>query len=80
MEHDRRLRSATRATLRHNFISALIVTAQNGFGHDVDPFLGLCRETWGEEVLFDAVKDLPHGAQGRTRMMAAAAAGDVARV
>ena len=47
--------------LRHNFISALIVTAQHGFGYDVDPFLGLSRETWGEEILWDAVKDLPHG-------------------
>jgi hypothetical protein len=46
----------------HNFLSALIVTAQNGFGRDVEPFLALCRETWGEEVLWDAVKDLPHGA------------------
>ena len=23
--------------------------------------MGLCRETWGEEALFDALKDLPHG-------------------
>jgi hypothetical protein len=36
--------------------------AQNGFGRDVEPFLALSRETWGEEILFDAVKDLPHGA------------------
>ena len=47
--------------LRYLFISAFIVTAQNGFGLDVDPLLHLCRETWGEEVLWDAVKDLPHG-------------------
>ena len=33
-----------------NFISALILTAQNGFGRDVDPFLALSHETWGEEV------------------------------
>jgi hypothetical protein len=46
---------------RHNFLSCLILTAQNGFGQDVEPFLALCRETWGEEVLWDAVKDLPHG-------------------
>ena len=46
---------------RFNFISCLILTAQNGFGHDVDPFVALCRETWGEEILFDALKDLPHG-------------------
>jgi hypothetical protein len=45
---------------RFNFISCLILTAQNGFGRDVDPFV-LCRETWGEEILFDALKDLPHG-------------------
>ena len=46
---------------RHNFISALICTAENGYGRDVEPFLALCRETWGEERLWDAVKDLPHG-------------------
>ena len=46
---------------RFNFISCLILTAQNGFGRDVDPFVALCRETWGEEILFDALKDLPHG-------------------
>ena len=46
---------------RHNFISCLILAAQNGFGRDVEPFLALCHETWGEEVLWDAVKDLPHG-------------------
>ena len=28
----------------------------------MEPFLALCRETWGEERLWDAVKDLPHGA------------------
>ncbi len=27
----------------------------------MEPFLALCRETWGEERLWDAVKDLPHG-------------------
>ena len=47
---------------RYNFISCLILTAQNGFGRDVEPFLALSRETWGEEQLFAAVKDLPHGA------------------
>ncbi len=45
-----------------NFITALILTAQNGFGRDVEPFLSLSREAWGEEILFDAIKDLPHGA------------------
>jgi hypothetical protein len=53
--------TAAAAARRDLFISALIVTAQNGFGHDVDPYLALCRETWAEEVLWDAVKDLPHG-------------------
>jgi ankyrin repeat protein len=62
------------------FISALIVTAQNGFGHDVDPFAALCHETWDEEILFDALKDLPHGRKKRTRLMYAAAVGDVARL
>ena len=47
---------------RRLFISALIATAQNGFGLDLDHALHLCRETWGEEDLFNAVIDLPHGA------------------
>ena len=51
--------------LRYNFISCLILAAQNGFGQDVEPFLALSRETWGEEQLWAAVKDLPHGARKR---------------
>ena len=47
--------------LRYNFVSCLILAAQNGFGQDVEPFLALSRETWGEEQLWAAVKDLPHG-------------------
>lgn len=42
--------------------------------------MGLCRETWGEEQLFDALKDLPHGKLGRTRLMYAAQKGDLPRV
>jgi hypothetical protein len=64
----------------HNFISALIVTAQNGFGRDVAPFLALCRETRGEEVLWDAVKDIPSPEKKRTRLMYAAKVGDVGRL
>ncbi len=37
--------------LRYNFISCLILTAQNGFGQDVDHVTALCRETWGEHQL-----------------------------
>ena len=60
--------SAARAdALRYNFISCLILTAQNGFGQDVEPFLALSRETWGEEQLWAAVKDLPHGALKRKK-------------
>ena len=89
--------------LRYNFISCLILTAQNGFGQDVDHLASLCWETWGEEQWWDAVKDLPHGrarqegpalrdatkpfgidlgpfSAGRTRLMYAAQAGDVARL
>jgi hypothetical protein len=89
--------AARKEALRYNFISALILTAQNGFGRDVEPFLALCRETWGEEQWWDAVKDLPHGrvrqgaavpfgfeggpfSAGRTHVMYAAQAGDVARL
>ena len=54
--------AAAAAAHRHLFISAFIVTAQNGYGRDVDHALHLAHETWDEEQLFDAVKDLPHGA------------------
>ena len=53
--------SAHAEALRHNFISCLILTAQNGFGQDVDHLAALCQETWGEHQWWDAVKDLPHG-------------------
>ena len=68
--------SAARAdALRYNFISCLILAAQNGFGQDVDPLAALCRETWGAEQWWDAVKDLPHGRvrrEGPARQGAAA--------
>ena len=89
--------------LRYNFISCLILAAQNGFGQEVDHLAALCWETWGEEQWWDAVKDLPHGrvrregparqgdaepfgieggpfSAGRTHLMYAAQAGDVARL
>ena len=54
--------AAARAdALRYNFLSCLFLAAQNGFGQDVEPFLALSRETWDEEQLWAAVKDLPHG-------------------
>jgi hypothetical protein len=53
--------SARAEALRYNFISSLILAAQNGFGQDVDHLAALCWETWGEEQWWDAVKDLPHG-------------------
>ena len=68
------------SALADAFISALIITAQHGFVADVDPFVGLCPETWGEEQLFDALKDLPHGLSRRTRLMHAAFAGNVSRL
>ena len=95
--------AARAGALRYNFISCLILAAQNGFGQDVDHLAALCRETWGEEQWWDAVKDLPHGrvvregparrgaavpfgfergpfSAGRTHVMYAAQAGDVARL
>jgi hypothetical protein len=57
--------AAARAdALRYNFLSCLILAAQNGFGQDVEPFLALSKETWGEEQLWAAVKDLPHACCG----------------
>ena len=64
-----------RQRLRGLFISALICTAQNGYAREVDPFVGLCRETWGEEALFDALKDLPHGRKRLRSAEVAAAQG-----
>jgi hypothetical protein len=63
-----------------NFISALILTGMNGFQEDVVPFLALSRETWGEEILWDAVKDVRYGKEKRTRLMYAAKTADLARV
>ena len=65
---------------RDAFLTSLIITAQNGFHADVDPFVGLCHETWDEEQIFDALKDLPHGRFRRTRLMYAAQAGNLSRV
>jgi hypothetical protein len=68
-------------TLRHNFISSLIVAASNGFAREVEPFLALSHETWDEEILWDAVKDVPPSPiYRRTRLMHAAKVGDVKRL
>jgi hypothetical protein len=53
--------AARERALRSNFLSCLALTARNGFARDVEPFLALCRETWGEEQLWAAARDLPHG-------------------
>ena len=45
---------------------------------DVAPFLALSRETWGEEILWDAAKDVRYGDE--TRLMYSAKIGDLARV
>ena len=66
--------------LRENFISSLVACAQNGYAREANPFVGLCREVWGDEQLFDALKDLPHGPLLRTRLMYAAKQNDDARV
>jgi hypothetical protein len=63
-----------------NFISALILTGMNKYDEEVAPFLALSRETWGEEILWDALKDKQYGAEKRTRLMYAAKIGDLARV
>ena len=59
----RPLAAMERARLRrgNGFITMLVCAAQNGYAREVEPFVSLCRETWGEEALFDALKDLPHG-------------------
>ena len=66
--------------LRENFICSLVACAQNGYAREANPFVGLCREVWGDEQLFDALKDLPHGPLLRTRLMYAAKKDDFARV
>ncbi len=64
----------------YNFISCIIIAAQNGFGENVVPLLALSRETRGEEVLWDAVKDIPSPKFQRTRLMYAAKIGDAGRL
>jgi ankyrin repeat protein len=63
-----------------DFISALILTAMNKYEVDVAPFLALSRETWGEEILWDAAKDVRYGKENRTRLMYVAKIGDLARL
>jgi hypothetical protein len=63
-----------------NFTSALILTAMNKYEVDVAPFLALSRETWGEEILWDAAKDVGYGNEKRTRLMYVAKIGDLARL
>ena len=63
------------------FLQALTRCAQNGYGRDVEAAATLlCRESWGEHQTWAALKDLPHGPRGRTRLMHAAAVGNVARL
>jgi ankyrin repeat protein len=52
----------------YNFVSALILVAQNGFGQNVEHLIALSRETWGEHQWLNAVKNLPHGALKRKNM------------
>ena len=72
--------SARAQAASYNFISCLIITAQNGFGVNVVPLLSLNREMRGEEILWDAVKDISLHPSCRTRLMYAAKTGDMARL
>ena len=63
------------------FLQVLTRCAQNGFGRDVEEAATLlCRESREEVQTWAALKDLPHGRAARTRLMHAAATGDVARL
>jgi hypothetical protein len=63
------------------FLQALTRCAENGFGRDVEAAATLlCRESWGEHQTWAALKDLPHGPLGRTRLMYAARKGDLPRL
>ena len=63
-----------------DLLECLTLIAQNGYAREVDPLVGLCRETWGDDELMGAVVDLPHGPEGRTRLMYAGMMGDPAKV
>ena len=70
--------------------------AQNGYAREADACAGLCRETWRcipaglsasdadrvrrDHPLWQAIVDLKHGTDKRTRLMLAANHGDFARV
>lgn len=70
----------TSCAMKPDIISALILTAMNKYEVDVAPFLALSRETWGEEMLWDAAKDVRYGKENRTRLMYVAKIGDLARL
>ena len=64
-----------------DIIELLIRSAQNGYASEVNPFVGLNRETWGEEQLWDAIKDFVPCPQlgGRTRLMYQSKIGNLIR-
>jgi ankyrin repeat protein len=63
-----------------DIVECVIRAAQNGYGHDINHLVSLNRETWAETQLWDAIKDLPHGKDGKTRVMFNAFKGNLQRL
>lgn len=55
-------------------------TGRKGWAHDFRWAAGLCTATWREEALWNGLSLLARGTHGRTHLMYAAYAGDVARI
>ena len=63
-----------------DIVECLIRAGQNGYASEITPFVGLCRELWSEEQLWDAIKDYQHAPNLRTRLMYNAKIGNVERI
>ena len=62
-----------------DIVECLIRAGQNGYASEITPFVGLCRELWSEEQLWDAIKDYQHAPNLRTRLMYNAKIGNIAK-
>lgn len=61
-------------------IDVLYLVGYNGYTAEADAASTASRELMSDDRLWRVTVDLHHGARGRTRLMAAACVGDVARV
>ena len=63
-----------------DIVECMIRAGQNGYASEIAPFHSLNREVWGEEQLWDAIKDYQHLPQLRTSLMYNAKVGNMERI